>query len=172
DPGLTMEQIERAARLAAFHEDVLRLPMGYETLVGEGGTALSGGQRQRLALARALAHQPAILLLDEATSALDVATERSVEDNLATLSCTQIIITHRLSTIQQADCIVVLDQGHIVEQGTHEQLLERRGYYASLLRQQLKQQDTEFVDVEEDEEDDYNVPTEPLRMRVPASRVR
>ncbi len=131
-------QIERAARLAALHDDIVTMPMGYETMVGEGGVALSGGQRQRLALARALAHQPAILLLDEATSALDVITERTIEKNLSTLPCTQILIAHRLSTIQQADLIVVLDEGCIVEEGRHEQLLAKQGFYASLLHHQIE----------------------------------
>jgi ATP-binding cassette subfamily B protein len=111
--------------------------MKYETFVAEGGSAISGGQRQRLAIARALAHKPAILLLDEATSALDVETEHIVEQNLNALSCTQIIIAHRLSTIRHADLILVLDDGHIVERGTHQQLLAQRGYYARLIQHQL-----------------------------------
>lgn len=138
DAQLTQTQIERAAGLAALHDDILSMPMGYETMVSEGGTALSGGQRQRLALARALAHQPAILLLDEATSSLDVVTERTIEKNLATLPCTQILIAHRLSTIQQADLIIVLDEGRIVEKGQHEQLVAKQGFYASLLHHQLE----------------------------------
>ncbi|HET8840176.1 MAG TPA: peptidase domain-containing ABC transporter, partial [Ktedonobacteraceae bacterium] len=102
--NLTMEQITRAAQVADLHDDILLMPMRYETFVSEGGNALSGGQRQRLALACALAHEPAILLLDEATSALDVITERTIEQNLKKLKCTQIIIAHRLSTIYTADC--------------------------------------------------------------------
>ena len=98
-----------------------------------GGNALSGGQRQRLAIARALTHAPAILLLDEATSSLDVVTERRVEQNLKALACTQIIIAHRLSTIRNADVILVLDQGTLVESGSHEELLARNGYYAKLI---------------------------------------
>jgi ABC-type bacteriocin/lantibiotic exporter with double-glycine peptidase domain len=111
--------------------------MRYETFISEGGSALSGGQRQRLALACALAHEPAILLLDEATSALDVVTERIIEQNLRSLKCTQIIIAHRLSTICSADCILVLDKGRIVESGLHQELLEKNGYYAKLIRNQL-----------------------------------
>jgi ABC-type bacteriocin/lantibiotic exporter with double-glycine peptidase domain len=139
DTEIGLKRVEQAARLAALHEDISEMPMGYETFVGEGGNSLSGGQRQRLALARALAHAPSILLLDEATSALDVVTERQVEQNLRQLGCTQIIIAHRLSTIRQADLILVLDQGHIIERGTHQELLEQDGYYAYLIRNQLVQ---------------------------------
>ncbi|HTK10142.1 MAG TPA: peptidase domain-containing ABC transporter [Ktedonobacteraceae bacterium] len=139
DSEIGLKRVEQAARLAALHEDISEMPMGYETFVGEGGNSLSGGQRQRLALARALAHAPSILLLDEATSALDVVTERQVEQNLRQLGCTQIIIAHRLSTIRQADLILVLDQGHIIERGTHQELLEQDGYYAYLIRNQLVQ---------------------------------
>lgn len=138
DPAMPMEKIIAAAQLAAIHEDVLKMPMEYETLVSEGGSALSGGQRQRLALARALAHHPAILLLDEATSNLDVITEQQVERNLHTVPCTQIIIAHRLSTIIDADVIVVLDRGTIVEKGSHFELMVRNGYYAQLVRSQVK----------------------------------
>jgi ABC-type bacteriocin/lantibiotic exporter with double-glycine peptidase domain len=134
---ITMEQIMKAAQMAALHDDILQMPMRYETFISEGGSALSGGQRQRLALACALAHEPAILLLDEATSALDVVTERIIEQNLRSLKCTQIIIAHRLSTICTADSILVLDEGRIVESGSHQELLERGGYYAKLVQKQL-----------------------------------
>lgn len=138
NPDMDLEQVMMAARLAAIDEDIENMPMGYDTLVSEGGSVFSGGQRQRVALARALAHRPALLLLDEATSALDVVTERIVEQNLSSLPCTQIVIAHRLSTIRNADVILVLDQGQIVEQGTHEQLLRRRGFYAHLIQTQLQ----------------------------------
>jgi ATP-binding cassette, subfamily B, bacterial len=140
-PQMSREQAIRAAQIAAIHEDIVNMPMGYETYVAEGGSALSGGQRQRLALARALAHVPAILLLDEATSSLDVITEQKVSLNLQALSCTQIIIAHRLSTIRNADVILVLDEGTIVEYGTHEDLLRYNGYYARLIQQQLEKQE-------------------------------
>jgi ATP-binding cassette subfamily B protein len=137
NPGMNMENIIKAAKLAALDDDIQQMPMGYETYVAEAGNTLSGGQRQRLAIARALANRPSILLLDEATSALDVITERVIEQNLKSLSCTQIIIAHRLSTVRDADLILVLNQGCIVERGTHAELLEMQGYYAKLIHNQL-----------------------------------
>jgi ABC-type bacteriocin/lantibiotic exporter with double-glycine peptidase domain len=144
-PEMDIAQIVKAARAAAIHDDIEKMPMGYETLLSEGGSVFSGGQRQRLALARALAHRPALLLLDEATSALDVTTERAVEQNLNSLACTQIVIAHRLSTIRNADLILVLDQGRIVEQGTHNQLLRRRGFYAQLIKIQVENGEIEVA---------------------------
>ncbi|MBV9616472.1 MAG: ATP-binding cassette domain-containing protein, partial [Ktedonobacteraceae bacterium] len=137
DPGMNMEQVIKAAQLAAIHDDIMNMPMEYETMVSEGGNALSGGQRQRLAIARAIAKSPAILLFDEATSSLDVMTENIVEQNIRRLACTQIIIAHRLSTIRNADMILVLSEGQIVERGCHEELLKRTGYYAKLIQHQL-----------------------------------
>lgn len=137
NPAISKEDMITAAQAAAFDQDIANMPMKYETFVAEGGSAISGGQRQRLAIARALAHKPAILLLDEATSALDVETEHIVEQNLNALSCTQIIIAHRLSTIRNANLILVLDKGHIVESGTHQQLLAQHGYYTRLIEHQL-----------------------------------
>ena len=138
NPSIGMEQVMQAAQAAEIHDDIMVMPMGYETYVAEDGNVLSGGQRQRIALARALVHEPALLLLDEATSALDVATERIIERNLRALACTQILIAHRLSTVRNADIILVLEQGTIVERGSHEELLEARGYYARLIRDQLE----------------------------------
>jgi ATP-binding cassette, subfamily B, bacterial len=137
-PHLSLEQVIQAAKLAAIHEDIIQLPMGYETRIAEGGSGLSGGQLQRLAIARALAHQPAILVLDEATSHLDVKTEHQVEQHLSRLSCTRIVIAHRLSTVKNADRILVMDVGCIVEQGNHVELLQRQGLYTSLVQSQLK----------------------------------
>jgi ATP-binding cassette subfamily B protein len=137
DPTMDFERVVAAATTAAIHDDIVAMPMGYETFVSEGGSALSGGQRQRLAIARAVARQPKILLLDEATSHLDVETERRVAQNLRGLACTQIIIAHRLSTVREADLIVVLDEGAIVERGAHRELIERDGPYSRLVRQQL-----------------------------------
>jgi ATP-binding cassette subfamily B protein len=123
--------------MADIHDDVMAMSMGYETFISEGGSVISGGQRQRLAIARALAATPSILLMDEATSALDVVTERKVEENLRRVGCTQIIIAHRLSTVRNADLILVLNEGMLLEQGTHDQLLQQNRYYAKLIRAQL-----------------------------------
>ena len=136
DPALDADRVVEAARLAEIHEDVRAMPMGYETPVAAGGATLSGGQRQRLALARALARRPAILLLDEATSDLDTQTEARITENLAGLRATRIVIAHRLSTVLDADLIVVLDSGRIVETGTHATLLSRGGVYAKLVSAQ------------------------------------
>jgi ATP-binding cassette subfamily B protein len=141
DPGLDPEQVTEAAKLAAIHDDIMAMPMGYDTFVSEGGSALSGGQRQRLAIARAVVHKPPILLLDEATSHLDVETEQRVARNLQMLACTQVIIAHRLSTVRDADVIVVLDRGTVAERGSHRELVRRGGQYAALVRRQLTSDD-------------------------------
>lgn len=136
DRSLPLDKVVKAARLAAIHDDLEQLPMGYETRLAEGGGGLSGGQRQRLSIARALSHDPAILFLDEATSHLDVKTERTVEQNVRSLACTRILIAHRLSTVRHADQILVVDQGTIVERGSHAELLAKGGHYAALVRSQ------------------------------------
>jgi NHLM bacteriocin system ABC transporter peptidase/ATP-binding protein len=132
DPEIDLAQIVEAARLAGIDDEIASLPMGYDTWLGEGGGGLSGGQRQRLALARALVHRPAVLVLDEATSHLDTSTEALVEHNLRALDCTRIVIAHRLSTVRDADLILVMDGGRIVEQGTHDELIGRNSLYATL----------------------------------------
>ena len=138
DPDATSEAIVEAARLACAHDFIMELPGGYSANVGERGANISGGQRQRLALARTLLSRPRLLVLDEATSALDYDTERRVCDNLLDnlQQCTVFFITHRLSTIRRADEIVMLHEGAIAEVGTHDHLIERRGRYYALYRQQ------------------------------------
>jgi ATP-binding cassette subfamily B protein len=140
-PELPLERIAAAAKLAHIHDDILAMPMKYDTVMVDRGLSLSGGQRQRLALARALVHRPAVLLLDEATSALDSITEGQVQNALAGLRCTRIVIAHRLSTIRNADLVVVMDAGRVVEMGRHEELLQRGGAYSRLILAQVEQQE-------------------------------
>jgi ATP-binding cassette subfamily B protein len=138
-PDATDEQIEDAARAAQIHELIVSLPEGYDTPVGERGYRFSGGEKQRIAIARTVLRNPPVLLLDEATSSLDTQTERAVQVALDELSRgrTTIAIAHRLSTVRDADQILVLDAGNIVERGTHEELVEAQGRYAALLRGSL-----------------------------------
>ena len=138
DPSLPMERILAAAELAGAHEFILGLPNGYDTRVGERGASLSGGQRQRIAIARALIGNPRILIFDEATSALDYESERVIQDNMRRIASgrTVLVIAHRLSTVRSADRIITLDNGRLVEDGHHEDLLRSGGRYANLFRLQ------------------------------------
>src|SRR5690606_7865706 len=139
-PDATRAEIVAAARAAHAHEFILRLPHGYDSLVGERGQALSGGERQRISIARALLIDPRILILDEATSSVDTATEKEIQKALDNLvrGRTTMAIAHRLSTLRKADRLVVLDHGRVVEQGRHEVLMARQGAYYRLYQAQAR----------------------------------
>jgi ATP-binding cassette, subfamily B, bacterial HlyB/CyaB len=134
DPAAPIEAVVHAANLAGAHEFISQLPEGYDTTVGEQGSSLSGGQRQRIAIARALFTNPRILIFDEATSALDYESEAAIQKNMRAIcqGRTVIVIAHRLSAVRQANAIVVMEQGRLVEGGTHDQLLQQGGIYAKL----------------------------------------
>jgi ATP-binding cassette subfamily B protein len=144
-PDATPAEIVAAARAAHAHEFILRLPHGYNSLVGERGQALSGGERQRISIARALLINPRILILDEATSSVDTTTEKDIQKALDNLvrGRTTIAIAHRLSTLQEANRLIVLDRGRIVEIGNHVELMSREGYYHRLYQAQARNVDTE-----------------------------
>mgnify|MGYP000893693911 FL=1 len=139
--GCTEEEVVAAARAANALDFIMAMPSGFETVIGESGTRLSGGQRQRLSIARAILKDAPILILDEATSALDNESEREVQQALENLmhNRTTIVIAHRLSTIQNADRIIVLRDGELVEEGTHKELLALEGEYSSLYRLQFSE---------------------------------
>jgi ATP-binding cassette subfamily B protein len=141
DADAPTEEVVGAAMLAGAHDFVSQLPLGYQTVIGERGQSLSGGQKQRIAIARALYSKPRVLIFDEATSALDVESERAIQNNLDNIlrDRTTIIIAHRLSTVRNADLIVVLDQGVVMETGNHETLMAKKGLYHYLNSQQLEQ---------------------------------
>ena len=138
DPNASGEEIAQAATVACAHEFIMELPSGYSTELGERGANLSGGQRQRLAIAHTLLANPKLLVMDEATSALDYDTERRVCQNLreSLQGCTVFFVTHRLSTVRNADMIVMMHQGAIVETGSHDELMAKKGRYYALYRQQ------------------------------------
>ena len=133
-PDATHDEIEEAAKNAAAHEFIQQLPQAYATRLGEDGTKLSGGQKQRIAIARAMLKDAPILLLDEATSALDNESERAIQASLEVLQKgrTTLVIAHRLSTVQGADQIIVLDKGKVVEKGKHDALMKKNGVYARM----------------------------------------
>ena len=134
--AVSLEQIEEAARQAHIHEEITQMPLGYESMLNERGGNLSGGQRQRLALARMFLKNPAVLILDEGTSALDNISERRVRAAIdhARHSHTVIMVAHRLTTLNDSDCIFVFDLGRVVEQGTFDDLVEENGTFAELVR--------------------------------------
>jgi ATP-binding cassette subfamily B protein len=137
-PQASFDEIVMAAKIACAHDFIQTMPSGYNNSVGERGSRLSGGQRQRIAIARTLLKKPKILILDEATSALDVATEKNVIENLLETfkSTTVIFITHRLSSLRKSNKILVLNEGKLVETGSHDELMSLNSRYATLYRQQ------------------------------------
>jgi ATP-binding cassette subfamily B protein len=137
----TQEQIEEAAKNAAVHDNIIAFTQGYETVLGERGITLSGGQKQRVSIARAIIKTPEILLFDDCLSAVDTETEEQILNNLArvTTGVTTIIVSHRISSAKNADHIIVLEEGMIVQEGTHEQLVNVEGYYAELYENQMKE---------------------------------
>jgi ATP-binding cassette subfamily B protein len=142
-PSASREEVEQAARAARIQDFIVSTPLGYQTMVGERGLKLSGGEKQRVAIARTLLKNPFILIFDEATSALDSSNERAIQSELreAANNKTTLVIAHRLSTVVDAHEIIVLDQGVIVEQGTHTQLLEAQGAYARMWSMQQSQEE-------------------------------
>lgn len=135
-PHLTLDEAWEAAEVAGIADDIKAMPMGMHTMISEGTGGISGGQKQRIMIARAIAPKPKVLIFDEATSALDNITQKKVSDALAELKCTRIVVAHRLSTIRQCDRIIVLDGGKIIEDGTYDELIEAKGFFAELVERQ------------------------------------
>jgi ATP-binding cassette, subfamily B, bacterial MsbA len=139
--NISQEEVEKAAKAAYAHDFIMALPQGYDTVLGAQGLNLSGGQRQRIAIARAILKNAPILILDEATSALDNESEYFIQQafDTAMQDRTTIVIAHRLSTIENADCIVVMDKGHILEQGSHDELIAKKGAYYQLHKRNFEE---------------------------------
>jgi len=133
-PGAPLDRIANACKVSCLHDDITEMPMGYDTVISDGGGSLSGGQRQRVAIARAVIRNPSLMLLDEATSALDNSTEKRVIQNLERQRCTRVTVAHRLSTVRNADLIIVMDKGRVLEHGNHDQLLAKGGLYTKLVQ--------------------------------------
>ncbi len=152
-PAATRDDVEQAARAAHIHDLIVSLPDGYESEVGERGLKLSGGEKQRVAIARALLKNPAILIFDEATSALDSKSEKAIQAELDRIAVgrTTLTIAHRLSTVMDADEILVMDAGRIVERGSHSQLVDLQGHYAQMWRLQQQERNVELATLAEQE---------------------
>ena len=152
-PDITSEQAWAAAETAGIADDIRAMPMGMRTIISEGSGGISGGQRQRILIARAIVSDPKILIFDEATSALDNKTQKKISDALDSMGCTRIVIAHRLSTIKNCDRIIVLDKGHIIEDGTFDELMAAGGYFSELVERQRIKGNGEVILTEETEQD-------------------
>ena len=139
NPFMEPEYIQRVAMVADAHSFITKMPQGYETIVGERGVGLSGGQKQRISLARALAKDPSILILDDTTSAVDMETESKIQKELVHLTGekTTFIIAHRISSVRDADVILMMEKGRVIEQGSHEELIKKKGFYYEVYQKQL-----------------------------------